>query len=93
MENIGGMGLSPLETDKKKDATVTRRLLENAKQQYTELILQQMHRPSVFCWSMSNEVRREYGDTAARILHIRWIPIAIRRLPPIIMTAINGNRI
>ena len=68
VENIGGMGLSPLETDKKKDATVTRRLLENAKQQYTELILQQMHRPSVFCWSMSNEVRREYGDTAARMM-------------------------
>lgn len=68
VENIGGMGLSPLETDKKTDATVTRRLLENAKQQYTELILQQMHRPSVFCWSMSNEVRREYGDTAARMM-------------------------
>lgn len=68
VENIGGMGLSPLETDKKTDETVTRRLLENAKQQYTELILQQMHRPSVFCWSMSNEVRREYGDTAARMM-------------------------
>lgn len=68
VENIGGMGLSPLETDKKTDETVTHRLLKNAKQQYTELILQQMHRPSVFCWSMSNEVRREYGDTAARMM-------------------------
>ena len=32
------------------------------------MLFRSMHRPSVFCWSMSNEVRREYGDTAARMM-------------------------
>lgn len=68
VENIGGMGISPLDSDKKIDSAVTKRMLENAKQQYKELILQQIHRPSIFCWSMSNEVRREYGDKAAYMM-------------------------
>lgn len=68
VENIGGMGISPLKTDKKVDSAVTADMLKNAKQQLTELIVQQIHRPSVFCWSVSNEVRREYGDTAAYMM-------------------------
>ncbi len=68
VDNIGGMQLSPLETDKEASRKVTLSQLENAKQQYTELILQQYHRPSIFCWSMSNEVRAEYDNTAAYMM-------------------------
>ena len=31
-------------------------LLENAKQQLTELILQNIHHPSIFCWGIQNEI-------------------------------------
>lgn len=31
-------------------------LLENAKQQLTELILQNIHHPSVYCWGIQNEI-------------------------------------
>lgn len=68
VDNIGGMQLSPLETDKVANRKVTMSQLENAKQQLTELILQQYHRPSIFCWSMSNEVRAEYDNTAAYMM-------------------------
>lgn len=89
VENIGGLGLSPLETDQAKDDAVTARMLENAKQQYTELILQQLHRPSIFCWSMSNEVRREYGETAAHMM--RALHQLAHRLDPSRYTALATN--
>lgn len=68
VDHIGGEKKSPLPTDTEIDTAVTARQLENAKLQMTELIRQQSHRPSVFCWSMSNEVMREYGDTAAHMM-------------------------
>lgn len=68
VDHIGGCGISPLETDKRTDPAVTASTLENAKRQYTELIAQQKHRPSIFCWSMSNEIQREYGGTAAKLM-------------------------
>ncbi len=68
VNHIGGEKRSPLPTDTEIDPAVTARQLENAKQQMTELILQQGYRPSIFCWSMSNEVMREYGDTAAHMM-------------------------
>lgn len=67
VDHIGGLKESPLPTDK-KDSAVTHSQLENAKQQMTELILQQSHRPSIFCWSMSNEVMEKYGDTASHMM-------------------------
>lgn len=68
VDHIGGEKKSPLPTDTDIDPAVTARQLENAKLQMTELIRQQSHRPSIFCWSMSNEVMREYGDTAAHMM-------------------------
>lgn len=68
VDNIGGMGLSPLETDKTQSRSVTISQLDNARLQLKELILQQYHRPSVFCWSMSNEVRAEYDSTAGYMM-------------------------
>ncbi|MGN0561585.1 MAG: glycoside hydrolase family 2 TIM barrel-domain containing protein [Candidatus Fimenecus sp.] len=68
VDHIGGLKESPLSTDTVLDKAVTARQLENAVQQMTELILQQGHRPSVFCWSMSNEVMQKYGDTAAEMM-------------------------
>ena len=76
-------------TDQAKDDAVTARMLENAKQQYTELILQQLHRPSIFCWSMSNEVRREYGETAAHMM--RALHQLAHRLDPSRYTALATN--
>lgn len=89
VENIGGVGISPLETDDTADESVTAAMLENAKQQYTELILQQVHRPSVFCWSMSNEVRREYGETAAYMM--RQLNDLAHSLDPSRYTALATN--
>lgn len=68
VDHIGGLKESPLPTDT-KDSKITERLLQNAKQQMTELILQQCHRPSIFCWSMSNEIMQKYGDTAADMMN------------------------
>lgn len=68
VDHIGGCGISPLPTDKNPDPAVTARQLANAQQQMTELIAQQQYRPSIFCWSMSNEVMREYGETAANMM-------------------------
>lgn len=68
VDHIGGLKRSPLPTDTVKDPAVTARQLENAEQQLTELILQQGHRPSIFCWSMANEVQFYYGKTAAAML-------------------------
>lgn len=68
VDHIGGVKQSPLPTDTVIDPSVTARQLENAKLQMTELIRQQSYRPSIFCWSMSNEVMREYGDTAAHMM-------------------------
>lgn len=68
VDHIGGLKESPLPTDTAIDPAVTARQLENAEQQMTELIFQQSHRPSIFCWSMSNEVMQKYGDTAAHMM-------------------------
>lgn len=68
VDHIGGLKESPLPTDTEIDPAVTARQLENAEQQMTELIFQQSHRPSIFCWSMSNEVMQKYGDTAAKMM-------------------------
>lgn len=68
VNHIGGVKGSPLPTDTVLDESVTARQLENAVSQMTELIAQQGHRPSIFCWSMSNEVMREYADTAAKMM-------------------------
>ncbi|MGN0532319.1 MAG: glycoside hydrolase family 2 protein [Eubacterium sp.] len=68
VDHIGGLKLSPLPTDTKIDPSVTQRQLDNAKLQLTELILQQCHRPSIFCWSISNEVAQKYKDTADNML-------------------------
>lgn len=68
VDHISGEKKSPLPTDTAIDPNVTARQLENAKLQMTELIRQQGFRPSIFCWSMSNEVMREYGDTAAHMM-------------------------
>ena len=64
VDRIGGLGISGLPTDKVKNKAVEESFLNNAKLQMTELIKQQGHRPSIFCWSMSNEVMAEYGKTA-----------------------------
>lgn len=64
VDRIGGLGISGLPTDTVKDKAVEKSFLNNAKLQMTELIKQQGHRPSIFCWSMSNEVMAEYGKTA-----------------------------
>ena len=64
VENIGGLKLSGLPTDINIDSNITEKQLKNIKNQLSELILQQCHRPSIFCWSMSNEVREIYGKTA-----------------------------
>lgn len=68
VDHIGGLKESPLPTDA-KDSKITERQLENAKEQLTELILQQCHRPSIFCWSVSNEVQHKYGETAERMMN------------------------
>ncbi|MGN0522604.1 MAG: glycoside hydrolase family 2 protein [Eubacterium sp.] len=68
VDNIGGLKLSDLPTDTVVNPSVTKSQLENAKQQLRELILQQYHRPSIFCWSMSNEVRQIYKKTAGDML-------------------------
>lgn len=64
VDRIGGVGISGLPTDRVKDSSVEKSFLNNARLQMTELIKQQCHRPSIFCWSMSNEVMAEYGKTA-----------------------------
>lgn len=64
VDRIGGLGISGLPTDKVSNKVVEQSFLNNAKLQMTELIKQQSHRPSIFCWSMSNEVMTEYGETA-----------------------------
>ena len=89
VEHIGGCGISPLPTDKTLDAAVTERQLENARQQLTELILQQGHRPSIFCWSMANEVLREYKDTAAKMLES--LNALAKSLDPTRYTALATN--
>lgn len=61
---IGGLGISGLPGDTKEDKSVQNSFLNNAKQQMTELIYQQGYRPSIFCWSMSNEVMAKFGKTA-----------------------------
>ncbi|MGN0458130.1 MAG: glycoside hydrolase family 2 TIM barrel-domain containing protein [Eubacterium sp.] len=68
VDHIGGLMLSPLPTDTKIDPSVTQRQLDNAKLQLTELILQQCHRPSIFCWSISNEVAQKYKRCADDML-------------------------
>lgn len=68
VDHIGGQKRSPLPTDTVADDRVWRRQLENAENQMTELIAQQGHRPSIFCWSMSNEVMQEYKQVAADMM-------------------------
>lgn len=68
VNQIGGLKESGLPTDTVIDPDVTARQLENAELQMRELISQQCHRPSIFCWSMSNEVMRKYGKTAAEMM-------------------------
>ena len=89
VDHIGGCGISPLPTDKAVDPSVTDRQLENAKQQLTELILQQGHRPSVFCWSMANEVVRKYKATAAKMLES--LNALAKSLDPTRYTALATN--
>ena len=43
--------------------TEDRALLENAKEQLRELILQNIHHPSIFCWGIQNEIAM-FRDTA-----------------------------
>ncbi|MGN0523885.1 MAG: glycoside hydrolase family 2 protein [Eubacterium sp.] len=68
VDHIGGLMLSPLPTDTAIDPSVTQRQLDNAKLQLTELILQQCHRPSIYCWSISNEVAQKYKKCAGDML-------------------------
>lgn len=70
VDRIGGLGISGLPTDTKPDYKVQQRFLENAVQQMTELISQQCHRPSIFCWSMSNEVMREFDGAAGHMMSV-----------------------
>lgn len=67
---VGGIGKSGLPTDKKPNDRVAQNFIENAKQQMTELIYQQQHRPSIFCWSMSNEVMKKCDPSASFIMNI-----------------------
>lgn len=56
-------------------------VLENAKQQLTELILQNLHHPSVFCWGIQNEIGM-YGDAPYMYDALRELKEEAKRLDP-----------
>lgn len=68
VDDIGGLNNSSIPTDNKVDPSVTESQLQNCKQQLTELILQQCHRPSIFCWSFANEVQYKYKKHGAHMM-------------------------
>ena len=56
-------------------------VLENAKQQLAELILQNMHNPSVFCWGIQNEVGM-FDDAPYMYDALRQLKAEAKRLDP-----------
>lgn len=56
-------------------------VLENAKQQLAELILQNMHHPSVFCWGIQNEIGM-FNDAPYMHDALRQLKAEAKRLDP-----------
>ena len=61
-------------------------LMENARQQLTELILQNIHHPSVFCWGIQNEIAM-FRDAPFMHEGCRELHALAHRLDPGRMTA------
>lgn len=68
VDRVGGTGLSQLDNDDAYDEVMLKSFTDNTKLQMTELIKQQCHRPSIFCWSMSNEVMAVFDKSASAIM-------------------------